>query len=812
MADPRRVVTAPLPRSPSDQSQTQNQNQISAPTAIAASSSSEDLVEILYNHPSVKIIAFTSSQRGSMMAATLPVSLDEVRPGSLTASSRLERTIAVGAFRIYRAPGSVAFLSCGSALQPILPKSQCWCIEENNSRFVLQIRRPQYWRIEVPVSEPEDVQRALVLRDVFDHILLFEKTECPFQRNFTVELPERPQTPVKKKAWSPIGKNLISSPFQTDLSKSASPPPRPIFRERRATVGTRETPTPKAVVFPADEERGEIDEAEALQALLSPSAKESQRPISTEALCDAPMDISSMAQLHSPRLRGPRPSRSVSVDHSRAVRMPINLKHMSMGANLRTFDFSRGASFTDSPVQLPEKCTEEPVASKAEAEAQPDDNNISFVKDSITNHVNASEPKGTLDGGAEVLSSPADNSHTISQSPISSNPVQAEDSPSLHTANSDPSNEVVLDSHQDDGPSSFEGSGYVAPVNLKKKRMSRMLAGRAYAPARQLSLNTTMPSRPKEPEPPKQPTRAPAKPSISSTTSAQTSTDSFHTVQSSVESNEQSAAPASEPPSVQPWHSPITPLPPSPPCSRPVTPPPPPAKFPYPHENIVIPEPLSREKDPSDRAASPQTIVPSSAAATTYSNDTDSPVPRSPDSIDDEPFSFGLVNRVKKAPLTTAREARPQLRYRPRGNSISINRRALSPLPPAANLFTPPHRQNPQGRFDAVRKLPGTIVQKTVEILLRPPGHLVKLMLNVAARIAAGEWRGLVFGFGEGGEHIPVEWDYSDGEFSSWGDDDDYAMADHFGRRNSDGATQNNRHSHHRRRSSMFDDRSWEVD
>src|ERR1044071_2034825 len=102
------------------------------------------------------------------------------------------RICVTGAFRIYRAPGSVAFLSCGSALQPILPKSQAWCVDEESSKFVLQIRRPQYWRIEVPVEELEDQHRAQVLREVFDKILQFEKTECPFQRSFTVELPERP--------------------------------------------------------------------------------------------------------------------------------------------------------------------------------------------------------------------------------------------------------------------------------------------------------------------------------------------------------------------------------------------------------------------------------------------------------------------------------------------------------------------------------------------------------------------------------------------------------------------------------------------
>ena len=118
-----------------------------------------------------------------------------------------------GSFKIYRAPGSVAFLSCGSALQPILPKSQAWCVDVESSKFVLQIRRPQYWRIEVPVKEEEEVRLALQLREVFDAILLFEKTPCPFQRPFTVELPELPKTPVKKRPWTPARRSSASLPL-----------------------------------------------------------------------------------------------------------------------------------------------------------------------------------------------------------------------------------------------------------------------------------------------------------------------------------------------------------------------------------------------------------------------------------------------------------------------------------------------------------------------------------------------------------------------------------------------------------------------
>lgn len=47
-------------------------------------------------------------------------------------------------------------------------------------------------------------------------------------------------------------------------------------------------------------------------------------------------------------------------------------------------------------------------------------------------------------------------------------------------------------------------------------------------------------------------------------------------------------------------------------------------------------------------------------------------------------------------------------------------------------------------------------------MILGPPAHLINLMLKVAARIAAGEFRGFVFGMGEGGEVVDVRWDWSD--------------------------------------------------
>jgi hypothetical protein len=85
-------------------------------------------------------------------------------------------------------------------------------------------------------------------------------------------------------------------------------------------------------------------------------------------------------------------------------------------------------------------------------------------------------------------------------------------------------------------------------------------------------------------------------------------------------------------------------------------------------------------------------------------------------------------------------------------------------------------------------------------------------MLKVAAKIAAGEWRGLVFGFGEAGEQIPVQWDYySDGEFSSLSDDeDDYTLA-HHGSNRSDNVPRTG--VRHRTRWTRADNQDgWEVD
>ncbi|KAK2612236.1 hypothetical protein QQS21_001812 [Conoideocrella luteorostrata] len=160
----------------------------------------QPVVETLYSHQDVKIVSFIATSRRYTDVKNSYSGED--KPSDLSWQSPLERTIAVGAFCVYRAPGSVAFISCGSALQPILPKSQCWRVEQDDSKFVLRIRCPYYWRIELPTSNSEQKAQARQFSNTLDSILLFEKTECPFQRPFAVVIPIAPE--VKRKPWTPM--------------------------------------------------------------------------------------------------------------------------------------------------------------------------------------------------------------------------------------------------------------------------------------------------------------------------------------------------------------------------------------------------------------------------------------------------------------------------------------------------------------------------------------------------------------------------------------------------------------------------------
>ena len=68
---------------------------------------------------------------------------------------------------------------------------------------MLRIRGNNYYRIELPFKTDQDKEQVERLKSVLENVLRYEKTICPFKRGFTVDLPEPPQTPIKKKAWTP---------------------------------------------------------------------------------------------------------------------------------------------------------------------------------------------------------------------------------------------------------------------------------------------------------------------------------------------------------------------------------------------------------------------------------------------------------------------------------------------------------------------------------------------------------------------------------------------------------------------------------
>ncbi|KAK4177178.1 inheritance of peroxisomes protein 1-domain-containing protein [Triangularia setosa] len=578
---PRRVFTAPV-----------QQPAIARPQSSSSSSSSQPaggLVDTLYDHPNVKIVSFSAGSQ-FLAIGSKGTGLD-IEPGSLSWSSQLERTIAVGPFRIYRAPGSVAFLSCGSALQPILKKSQVWCVDEESSKFVLQIRRPQYWRIEMPVEDAEDQRRAEVLREVFDQILQFEKTPCPFARSFTVELPE--STPVKLKPWTPARRS------------SACLPVRPV----------------------------------------------------------TPVEI---AHIH----RGP-------------PRGSICLGDLSL---------SEQGKYLESPLE------EEPRAQKAQHQAH----DGSPVGEPTGNalrpppiKIRKVEEKGPVTPPQLTVVTPPSSHTKKAYTPRAASPKRANfQSPansldSFHSPDSWPSATLPLSP-----PLSSPGS----PRSSMPPRTS----------LQNLNLDT-----------PITPVAAPnnnlaATAKVSQTWSATCeSAGTEHSEETSLFSI----------PDLE--------------CS-------PKSKVPAPRQQSI----------PSIIHSVPEEAIEDEPASELFPTVFTTPTPTI--SISPSPSSITITT-------PNPQQRRPGIRRATTSSSLSPNRRALSPLPPAADLFTPrstlassppPNRQ--------MRSLPMTVVQKTCEILMSPPSHLISLMLKIAARILAGEWKGLIFGWGEKGERLEVEWDYSD--------------------------------------------------
>ena len=157
-----------------------------------------------------------------------------------------------GYMRVYQAPGSVNFINSRDMLKPLLPKTQCWCVD-GESKFVLlrmgisNSNSNTYWRIELPNKTPDEKGVVEDFIRVLREILQYEKTPCPFKREHTVELPEN-LTPVKLRPWKPKPRPVSYSgdglPSPENFERRAAARRASYFRDRKVVLSSpEETPT-----------------------------------------------------------------------------------------------------------------------------------------------------------------------------------------------------------------------------------------------------------------------------------------------------------------------------------------------------------------------------------------------------------------------------------------------------------------------------------------------------------------------------------------------------------------------------------------
>ena len=261
-------------------------------------------------------------------------------------------------------------------------------------------------------------------------------------------------------------------------------------------------------------------------------------------------------------------------------------------------------------------------------------------------------------------------------------------------------------------------------------RPKSLKASRAITAPPQLTLRTTPPSNSSSNAATRHSTRVQS-PSVSS------SMESFHS-----------------------FHSPISPLPPSPPYSTPSSP----TLSTCDDDTIQVHRVRSQKGntlDPTLNRDSPkQWIMTPRLLESEAQAESSPPLPQTPTLISDTASQGedSWSEAITPSPRT-------QLRHR-----RSSRRRAPSPLPAPANIYSPSARLSGH-------HLTTAILQKTCSLLLGPPVQLVALMLNIARKIAQGSYCGFSFGTGESGQRIPCSWDFSDTEDDEVWNEDDYGVS-----------------------------------
>lgn len=94
-----------------------------------------------------------------------------------------------------------SIIMSGTFLLSLLPRTQCWCVD-GVSKFALKSHSLIY-RIELPNETQEEKACVEEFKTALRKIIRFEKTPCPFQREFEVEGAEEPESPTLKKWKGP---------------------------------------------------------------------------------------------------------------------------------------------------------------------------------------------------------------------------------------------------------------------------------------------------------------------------------------------------------------------------------------------------------------------------------------------------------------------------------------------------------------------------------------------------------------------------------------------------------------------------------
>lgn len=98
----------------------------------------------------------------------------------------------------------------------------------------MRITQNTYYRIELPNLCSEEKEKVKEFKKVLAEVLQYEVTACPFKRGFTVDLPEPPKTPIRKRPWRP--KQQVQPLFEQDFGKPKYPHRPAIIHPRSREV------------------------------------------------------------------------------------------------------------------------------------------------------------------------------------------------------------------------------------------------------------------------------------------------------------------------------------------------------------------------------------------------------------------------------------------------------------------------------------------------------------------------------------------------------------------------------------------------